>query len=94
MENQEKATLVLDKQISEVQEKITQTKLNIADLFIRTYEMDIRKIQGPKDMLPLVNDVENLHESLNSLKEQEKVFAALTKSRAEIEAALMGVIVK
>ncbi len=94
METQEKATQVLDRQIAEIQEKMIQTKVNIADLFIRTYEMDVRKIRSPKDMMPFVDDIDNLHELLLSLKSQENLFAALTKSRAEIETALTGAIVK
>lgn len=94
MENQEKATLVLDRQISEVQEKITQTKINIADVVIKTTSVDIQDIRSPKDMLPLVEDMEKMPHYLSTVKSHEKVLAALTKSRAEIATAISGELVK
>ena len=94
MENQETATQVLDRQIADVQEKITQAKLNIADVVIKTTSVDIQDIRSPKDMLPLVEDMERMPHYLNTVKSQEKVLAALTKSRAEIATAISGETVK
>ncbi len=94
MENQETATQVLDRQIAEVQDKITQAKLNIADVVIKTTSVDIQDIRSPKDMLPLVEDMERMPHYLNTVKSQEKVLAALTKSRAEIATAISGELVK
>lgn len=94
MENQETATQVLDRQIADVQEKITQAKLNIADVVIKTTSVDIQDIRSPKDMLPLVEDMERMPHYLNTVKSQEKVLAALTKSRAEIATAISGEFVK
>lgn len=94
MENQETATQVLDRQIADVQEKITQAKLNIADVVIKTTSVDIQDIRSPKDMLPLVEDMERMPHYLNTVKSQEKVLAALTKSRAEIATAISGELVK
>lgn len=94
MENQETATQVLDRQIADVQEKITQAKLNIADVVIKTTSVDIQDIRSPKDMLPLVEDMERMPHYLNTVKSQEKVLAALTKSRAEIVMAISGELVK
>lgn len=94
MENQETATQVLDRQITDVQEKITQAKLNIADVVIKTTSVDIQDIRSPKDMLPLVEDMERMPHYLNTVKSQEKVLAALTKSRAEIATAISGELVK
>lgn len=94
MENQETATQVLDRQIADVQGKITQAKLNIADVVIKTTSVDIQDIRSPKDMLPLVEDMERMPHYLNTVKSQEKVLAALTKSRAEIATAISGELVK
>lgn len=94
MENQETATQVLDRQITDVQEKITQAKLNIADVVIKTTSVDIQDIRSPKDMLPLVEDMEKMPHYLSTVKSQEKVLAALTKSRAEIATAISGELVK
>lgn len=94
MENQETATQVLDRQIADVQEKITQAKLNIADVVIKTTSVDIQDIRSPKDMLPLIEDMERMPHYLNTVKSQEKVLAALTKSRAEIATAISGELVK
>lgn len=94
METQEKATLVLDKQIADVQEKINQTKISIADVVIKTTSVDISSIQSRKDLLPFVEDMDKMPNYLSTVKEQEKILAALTKSRAEIETALTGAIVK
>ena len=94
METQEKATQVLDKQISEVQAKINQAKINIADVFIKTTSIDIQDIRSTKDALPFIEDMEKLPHYLNTVKAQEKVLAALTKSRAEIVIAITGEIVK
>lgn len=94
MENQETATQVLDRQIADVQEKITQAKLNIADVVIKTTSVDIQDIRSPKDMLPLVEDMERMPHYLNTVKSQEKVLAALTKSRTEIATAISGELVK
>lgn len=94
MENQEKATQVLDRQIAEVQTKINQAKINIADVVIKTTSVDVQDIRTPKDALPFIEDMEKMPHYLNTVKAQEKVLAALTKSRAEIENALTGVVVK
>lgn len=94
METQEKATQVLDRQIAEVQTKINQAKINIADVLIKTTSVDIQDIRSPKDALPFIEDMEKMPHYLNTVKAQEKVLAALTKSRAEIETALTGVVVK
>lgn len=94
MENQETATQVLDRQIADVQEKITQAKINIADVVIKTTSVDIQDIRSPKDMLPLVEDMEKMPHYLSTVKSQEKVLAALTKSRAEIATAISGELVK
>lgn len=94
MENQETATQVLDRQIADVQEKITQAKLNIADVVIKATSVDIQDIRSPKDMLPLVEDMERMPHYLNTVKSQEKVLAALTKSRAEIATAISGELIK
>lgn len=94
MENQEKATQVLDRQIAEVQEKITQAKINIADVVIKTTSVDIQDIRTPKDALPFVEDMERMPNYLSTVKSQEKVLAALTKSRAEIVTAISEEIIK
>ena len=94
METQEKATQVLDRQIAEVQTKINQTKINIADVFIKTTSIDVQDIRSPKDVLPFIEDMEKMPHYLSTVKAQEKVLAALTISRAEIETALTGVVVK
>lgn len=94
METQEKATQVLDRQIADVQEKINQTKINIADVVIKTTSVDISTIKSHKDLLPFVEDIDKMPEYMRSVKEYEKVLAALTKSRTEIETALTGVVVK
>ncbi len=94
METQEKATQVLDRQIAEVQEKITQAKINIADVVIETTNVDIQDLRTPKDYLPLAEKIEKMPHYLNTVKSQEKVLAALTKSRAEILTAISGESVK
>lgn len=85
MEN--KAMQILDQQIAEAEEKITQAKINIADVVIKTISVDIRDINSPKDILPFVEDVDKMPQYLSSVKENEKILAALTKSRAEISTA-------
>ena len=50
MEN--KAMQILDQQIAEAEEKITQAKINIADVVIKTINLDIRGIKSPKEFLP------------------------------------------
>ena len=94
MENQKKVTQVLDRQIADVQEKITQAKINIADVVIKTTSVDIQDIRSPKDILPFVEDMERMPHYLSTVKSQEKVLAALTKSRTEIETAISGTLVK
>lgn len=94
MDNQEKATLVLDKQIADAQEKITQAKINIADVVIKTTNVDVQDLRTPKDYLPLAEEIEKMPYYLNTVKSQEKVLAALTKSREEIATAISGELVK
>lgn len=92
MEN--KAMQVLDQQIAETEEKITQAKINIADVVIKTTNVDIRDIKSPKDMMPFVEDIEKMPRYLTSVKENERILAALTKSRAEISTVYSDEIVK
>ena len=94
METQEKATQVLDRQNAEVQTKIYQTNMIIADVCIKTTSIDVQDIRSPKDVLPFIEYMEKMPYYLSTVKAQEKVLAALTKSRAEIETALTGVVVK
>lgn len=82
MEN--KAMQVLDQQIAEAKEKITQAKISIADAVINAINVDIRDIKSPKDMLPVAEEIEKMPKYLSSVKENEKILAALTKSRDEI----------
>ena len=94
MDNQVKATQVFDMQIAEVQEKIDSVKINIADVVIKTSNIDIKTIKSPKDLLPFVDDIDKMPEYMRSVKEHEKVLAALIKSRAEIESVYTGLIAK
>lgn len=92
MEN--KAMQVLDQQIAETEEKITQAKISIADVVIKTTSVDIRDIKSPKDMLPFAEEIEKMPQYLSSVKENERILAALTKSRAEISTVYSEEIVK
>ena len=85
MEN--KATAVLDERIADIQQKITQAKVNIADVVIRTMDMDIRNIKSPKDMLPYVEDIDKMPQYLREVKVNENLLTALTQSRNDIENA-------
>ncbi len=85
MEN--KATAVLDQRIVDIQQKITQAKVNIADVVIRTIDMDIRNIKSPKDMLPYVEDIDKMPQYLREVKVNENLLTALTQSRNDIENA-------
>lgn len=85
MEN--KATAVLDERIADIQQKITQAKVNIADVLIRTMDMDIRNIKSPKDMLPYVEDIDKMPQYLREVKVNENLLTALTQSRNDIENA-------
>ncbi|CCY24457.1 unknown [Brachyspira sp. CAG:484] len=85
MEN--KATAVLDQRIVDIQQKITQTKVNIADVVIRTMDMDIRNIKSPKDMLPYVEDIDKMPQYLREVNVNENLLTALTQSRNDIENA-------
>ncbi len=87
MENHEKATQVLDRQITEVRTKINQAKIIIADVFIKTASIDVKDIRTPRDVLPFIEEMEKMAHSLSTVKVQEKVLAVLIKSRAEIETA-------
>ena len=84
METQEKFTQVLDRQIANIQEKIIKTKVNIADLFIKTISTDIKTIQDPKDMLPFIEEVEKIPVFIDEIKHQESILELLNKSRNEI----------
>lgn len=88
MEN--KATVVLDQQIADIQQKIIKAKANIADVVIRTMDMDIRNIKSPKDMLPYIEDVDKMPQYLRDVKVNEKLLAALTQSRNDIETAFLN----
>ena len=85
MEN--KATAVLDQRIVDIQQKITQAKVNIADVVIRTMDMDVRNIKSPKDMLPYVEDIDKMPQYLREVKVNENLLTALTQSRNDIENA-------
>ena len=85
MEN--KATAVLDERIADIQQKITQAKVNIADVLIRTMDLDIRDIKSPKDALPFVEDIDKLPQYLREVKVNESLLTALTQSRNDIENA-------
>ncbi len=85
MEN--KATAVLDERIADIQQKITQAKVNIADVLIRTMDLDIRDIKSPKDALPFVEDIDKLPQYLREVKVNENLLIALTQSRNDIENA-------
>ena len=85
MENN--ATAVLDQRIVDIQQKITQAKVNIADVVIRTMDMDIRNIKSPKDMLPYVEDIDKMPQYLREVKVNENLLTALTQSRNDIENA-------
>ena len=88
MEN--KATAVLDQQIADIQQKIIKAKANIADVVIRTMDIDIRNIKSPKDMLPYIEDVDKMPQYLRDVKVNEKLLAALTQSRNDIETAFLN----
>ncbi len=85
MEN--KATAVLDERIADIQQKITRAKVNIADVLIRTMDLDIRDIKSPKDALPFVEDIDKLPQYLREVKVNENLLTALTQSRNDIENA-------
>ena len=85
MEN--KATAVLDERIADIQQKITQAKVNIAHVLIRTMDLDIRDIKSPKDALPFVEDIDKLPQYLREVKVNENLLTALTQSRNDIENA-------
>lgn len=90
MEN--KATAVLDQRIVDIQQKITQAKVNIADVVIRTMDMDIRNIKSPKDMLPYVEDIDKMPQYLREVKINENLLTALTQSRNDIENAYSAIL--
>ena len=90
MEN--KATAVLDQRIVDIQQKITQAKVNIADVVIRTMDMDIRNIKSPKDMLPYVEDIDKMPQYLREVKVNENLLTALTQSRNDIENAYSAIL--
>ena len=71
----------------DIQQKITQAKVNIADVVIRTMDMDIRNIKSPKDMLPYVEDIDKMPQYLREVKVNENLLTALTQSRNDIENA-------
>ena len=85
MEN--KATAVLDERIADIQQKITQAKVNIADVLIRTMDLDIRDIKSPKDALPFVEDIDKLPQYLREVKVNENLLTTLIQSRNDIENA-------
>ena len=82
MEN--KAIAVLDKQIADIQQKINQAKVNIADIIIRTMDIDVRNIKCPKDMLPYIEDVDKMPQYLKEVKTNEKILTTLTQFRNDI----------
>lgn len=90
MEN--KATAVLDQRIVDIQQKITQAKVNIADVVIRTMDMDIRNIKSPKDMLPYVEDIDKMPQYIREVKVNENLLTALTQSRNDIENAYSAIL--
>ncbi len=90
MEIQNKAIQVLDKQIFEVQSKINQTKIDIANAFIKAIGIDIQSIKTAKDVMPIIENAENMSQYLDIVKAQEKILAVLNKSREEIQQQLQA----
>ena len=79
------ATQILENQINDLKEKITQIKLGIADVFIFVHRTDISKIHSPKDAFPLMEQMDKMPSYFSELKQAESTLAALEKSRNAIE---------
>ena len=79
------ATQILENQINDLKEKVTQIKLGIADVFIKVHRADISNIRSPKDAFPLFEEMDKMPKYFSELKQTESMLEILEKSRNAIE---------
>lgn len=78
------AVQIIENQISEIQHSITDTKIGIADLFVKMNRIDVSKIHSPKDLFDSFSELDKMPKYLSDLKEYEVKLDTLEKSKTEI----------
>ncbi len=85
----EQATLILENKINELQNKIIQNKVNIADLFIKVKEVNIMASQSPNVISEMFKNMDLIDKQISILKKDEAKFETLKNSKTEIERAYL-----
>lgn len=85
MDNREKVTEILEKQISSVKDEITNNKIDIADLFINIHKSDLPSKKELKDVIPIFKQMESMPILISRLSENEAKLEVLINSKSEIE---------
>lgn len=94
MDDKQRFTNVLDKQIKELEDEILKNKIDIADTFVR---IDSSANSGeviPKDISRTFKDMRCLRMHTDTLRQNEAKLEALTKSRVDIDREFLNELVK
>lgn len=85
METQEKATQILEQQIKEVLEKITQNKIDIADILLTFLNTQLPNNPEFKDISFLLEGLDKIPRLIKIVQENETKLQTLTDCKSELE---------
>jgi len=90
----EQATLILENKINELQNKIIQNKIQIADLFIKVKDVNIMASPKPNVISEMFRNMDLIDKHISILKKDEAKFETLKNSKTEIERAYLENCIK
>ncbi len=87
MEN--KATAVLDQRIAELQEKIIQNKVDIAELFVKIHTSKPLLNSNLDEFMSKIHQMDKMPPLIAALEKNEMQLDTLMQSKSEIEQAYL-----
>ena len=87
MEN--KAVQVIDGQIAEINDKILNTKIAMADLILNIHFTDFKKTPTTNELFLLFDEMDKLPKLIVQYNENKSRLDLLNKTKTEIEQALL-----
>ena len=78
------ATEVLERQITEVREKIVQNKVEIADLFVKVHNFKSIMKSDFEELMERITEMDKMGPLIEKLERNETKLETLLKSQAEI----------
>ena len=85
---EQQATVVLEQQIKKVTEKISQCKIEIADLFIKIHKSKPLMQCDFSDFMDKINEMDKMPPLLLTLGKYENQLEVLLQSKREIESSI------